>query len=183
MNSMGVPVSEEQPIVAETLVMRPVEPRDAPTLVRINSDQAVQDGLGKATPPTFDGTLGEIAGVRERWGGFFDPRFMFVVTLESQVIGWVELHPGLQGTPPNLIGELTVVIDHDHRGSGHAKMALGALIEWGFKRFPSMREMWGSCVLDNGASMAMMEALGMEDCGTVSSNEGRTVRKFRLERA
>ena len=46
-----------------------------------------------------------------------------------------------------------------------------------------MQEMWGSCVLDNRASVALMDSLGMEYCGPVPSNEGRTVRKFRLERA
>ena len=106
---------------------------------------------------------------------------MFAIVLGYEVIGYCELALGL-GNERRLVGELTIVIDRRHRRLGYAKIALATLIEWSFGRLPALAEVWGACIEDNAASIALMLSIGMENNGVVISNEGGPVRKYRLAR-
>jgi RimJ/RimL family protein N-acetyltransferase len=88
---------------------------------------------------------------------------MFVICLETQVIGFCDIVLGTDGA--NLVGELTVVIDQTNRGYGYAKTSLQALISWAFEQLPLMAEVWSSCVEDNVASVMLMSSIGMESAG------------------
>jgi RimJ/RimL family protein N-acetyltransferase len=168
-------VTDPESFPAGKLMLRTVEVDDASVLTAISQDPAVLQALDKSSFPTIEGVTLALWAQRAGWGVL--PRFMFTVTLGEEVIGYAEV----TNIGP-VAAELTVVLDADHRGHGHGKAVLSALIEWSFRCCPMVPELLGSCITSNEGSIALMRSVGMEDCGAVTSNEGEQVRKFRVRR-
>jgi RimJ/RimL family protein N-acetyltransferase len=175
-------IDDQPPIIAGSLVLRPVAIDDAPALDRIQQDPAVHHGLGREAPPLPGIAPSDIPAIRAQWGSGPRPKFMFVICLKAEVIGFCDIVLGV-ADGGNLVGELTVVIDQSNRGDGYARTSLQALISWSFEHLPLMAEVWGSCVEDNVASIRLMSSIGMESAGMVTSREGRPVWKYRLSRS
>lgn len=179
---MSHPPGDVSPITSGPLVIRPVEIEDAEIIVGMYQDQAVLSGLGKPTPLSLEATRSSISAIRAGWeNAFLDLPLMFSITLDGAVIGFTQLKLGYSSDRA-LVGELTIVLVKNARKKQFGKTALSGFIDWAFEQYGVLQQVWGACVPENSASIALMTSLGMDDCGLVSANEGRPVRKFRLSR-
>ena len=153
-------LDDQVPMIAGSLVLRPVAVDDASALNRIQQDPAVHHGLGREATPSPAVAPTDISAIRAQRGSGPRPKFMFVICLEDEVIGYCDVVLGADGG--DLVGEPTVVIDGSNRGNGYARTSLQALISWSFEHLPVMAEVWGSCVEDNVASVRLMSSIGVE---------------------
>jgi RimJ/RimL family protein N-acetyltransferase len=174
-------VDDELVIASGQLILRPVIEEDAYPLANIYADPMVRSALGKDKPPPTQHDLrASIGAIRAIWGAMTAPRpcMMFAIINDGLVIGVTEVVFG-QSDEGALVGELMIVLAHDARRQGTGAIVLDSFISWSFQRFPDLREVWGTCVPDNEASIALMTRVGMEDCGVCPTNEGGQVHKFR----
>ncbi len=133
------------------LIIRPLDPADAPALQRIGGQPEVARMLGTVGSPwTLDAVLAwiEVARWRDR------PGYRLAVCLRN---GLLIGQAGLGGTPVSC----GYFIDPDHAGQGHATEAVRAVLADAFRRF-DLPEVCADHFADNPASGRVLEKLGFE---------------------
>ncbi len=152
-----------QPIHSERLVLIPFTLEAARTLYA--GDKAVLAYLGlQATPywpdqetmDTLPKVIKHLEKVQEPTG--FES-WMIVLKRNSTVIG----DAGFKG-PPSAEGVVDIgysIIEQEHQ-RGYGLETAKALVDWAFRQ-PTVKTVTASCLLENAASIRILEKLGMEE--------------------
>ncbi|WP_206930538.1 bifunctional GNAT family N-acetyltransferase/(deoxy)nucleoside triphosphate pyrophosphohydrolase [Roseococcus thiosulfatophilus] len=148
----------ELPIRTDRLVLRPLEPADAPDVTRLVNDYSVAGNLSRVPFPYRDGLALEwIAATRtqiEAGSGCH-----LAITQGGALVGCVGLTLRQNGP-----AELGYWVGRKFWRQGIAREAASALCAWG-ERVLGLTEVEASALTDNEASHAVLRAIGFEPAG------------------
>ncbi|WP_184381780.1 GNAT family N-acetyltransferase, partial [Roseococcus suduntuyensis] len=181
----------ELPIRTARLVLRPLEPADAPAVTRLVNDYSVAGNLSRVPFPYRDGLALEwIAATRgqiETGTGCH-----LAITQGGVLVGCVGLTlrqggQGQGGQGHNGPAELGYWVGRKFWRQGIAREAASALCEWG-ERVLGLAEYEASALTDNEGSHAVLRAIGFEPAGQgaepfLSRNRNMPVVLFRRRAA
>jgi 8-oxo-dGTP diphosphatase len=148
----------ELPIATARLLLRPLEPEDAPAVTRLVNDYSVAGNLARVPFPYRDGLALEwIAATRAQIAR--GEAYHLAVTRDGALVGCAGLT--LKRNGPT---ELGYWIGRKHWGEGLAREAAGALCDWA-ERSLGITAFEASALLDNLASQAVLRAIGFVETG------------------
>lgn len=150
-------VTPQPTLRTERLLLRPLEPADAPRVRELAGDRAVADTTGTIPHPYPDGAAEEWVSTREE--GWRSGRFVvwaLVPDGEAELVGVVSLALDLA----NARAELGYWIGAPYWGRGYATEASRAAITFGF-RVVGLNRVEATYLTRNPASGRVMEKLGM----------------------
>jgi 8-oxo-dGTP diphosphatase len=148
----------EPPIATERLLLRPLEPADAPEVTRLVNDYSVAGNLARVPFPYRDGLALEwIASTREQIEK--GTAYHLAITREGALLGCIGL------TLDRSAGaELGYWVGRKHWGQGVAREAGAGLLAWA-ERALGLTQFHASALTDNAASHAVLRRLGFTDAG------------------
>lgn len=148
----------ELPIRTDRLVLRPLEPADAPAVTRLVNDYSVAGNLSRVPFPYRDGLALEwIAATRAQIEA--GTGCHLAITREGALVGCVGLTLRQNGP-----AELGYWVGRKFWRQGIAREATAALCEWG-ERVLGLTEVEASALTDNEGSHAVLRAIGFEPAG------------------
>ncbi|HEX5996244.1 MAG TPA: GNAT family N-acetyltransferase [Jiangellales bacterium] len=142
----------------ERLELRPVRDEDVDRILEYRSRPEVTRWLLR--------TVVDPASFRAAWrrAGEDPDDHSVAVVLDGVVIGTVSLDVvdgmGQPGMPPRTEAELGYIFDPAYGGQGYATEAVIAMVAYAFDRL-GVRRITASCFADNGASVRLLEKIGM----------------------
>lgn len=148
----------ELPIATERLVLRALEPSDAPEVTRLVNDYSVAGNLARVPFPYRDGLALEwIASTREQIEK--GTGYHLAITRDGALVGCIGL------TLDRSAGaELGYWVGRKYWGQGIAREAGAGLLEWA-ERCLGLTQLHASALVDNAASQAVLRRLGFTEAG------------------
>ena len=113
------------------LILRPLEPADAPILHRIYQTEGVLRYFPNSNPPPLEKLERFIAGQQEHWERYDYGNWGILPAGETEIIGWA----GLQFLPELSETEVGYLLDKPFWGKGYATEATRASLQLGFEKF------------------------------------------------
>lgn len=148
----------ELPIRTDRLVLRPLEPADAPAVTRLVNDYSVAGNLSRVPFPYRDGLALEwIAATRAQIEA--GTGCHLAITQGGALVGCVGLTLRQNGP-----AELGYWVGRKFWRQGIAREAATALCAWG-ERVLGLTEFEASALTDNDGSHAVLRAIGFEPAG------------------
>ncbi len=145
------------------LTLRPLEPSDAPILLRIYQSEGVLRYFPPMPPPTLERLERFIAGQAKHWAEHGYGNWGVLPDGEQEITGWA----GLQFLPELNQTEVGFLLDRPFWGKGYATQAAQAALQFGFERL-GLEEVIALVHPDNLASQRVIRKCGMEYVETLA---------------
>lgn len=145
-------------IETERLVLRRWQPRDRDALrAQVSDPDVMRFLLAIPDEPAFEAHLARLDQWQDDYGFTF---WVIERRSDGAVLGICGLKRGAAGTPIADGLEIGWRLAKDHWGSGYAREAAQAVIDWAWTHVGDSR-IWAITVEQNPASWGLMERLGM----------------------
>lgn len=158
------------------LVLRPLEPGDAPVLYRIHQSDGVLQYFPSTTPPPLEKVERFIAGQQAHWDKYGYGNWGVLPDGAAEIAGWA----GLQYLPELGETEVGFLFDRPFWGKGYATEAALAALRFGFEHF-ELDHILALVHPENLASRRVLEKCAMRYDETISL-WGIKLMRYRLER-
>lgn len=153
-----LPIAADFPINLGQLVLRALEPSDAPEVTRLVNDYSVAGNLARVPFPYRDGLALEwIASTREQMEK--GTAYHLAITREGALLGCIGLT-----LDRNAGAELGYWVGRKYWGQGIAREAGAGLLQWAERRL-GLTQFHASALTDNAASHAVLRRLGFTEAG------------------